>query len=57
MNIISQLLYYYGLGIVLTYFICNTFYSEYHALDSNIIKEVDIVIDDNIFRLEPYILN
>ena len=57
MNIISQFLYYYGLGIILTYLICNTFFSEYHALDSNLIKNIDIIIDDNIFRLEPYILD
>ena len=57
MNIISQFIFFYGLGIVITYLICNTFFSEYHALDSNIIKDVDILIDNKTFRLEPYIIN
>ena len=56
MNNISNILYGYGFGIILCYIFVNTFISRYHALDSNLIKVEDIIIDGHKFRLEPVLI-
>jgi len=47
---------YYSLGIILTYFILNSCFAEYHAIDSNIIKKKKIMIGDKKFKLQPYLI-
>lgn len=56
MNILSQFLIGYGLGICITYFIINTFFSEYHALDSNIIRKIKFIYNNKLYRLQPVIV-
>ena len=56
MNKISTILYGYGFGIIFCYLFINTFISRYHALDSNLIKIKDIIIDGHKFRLEPVLI-
>ncbi len=47
---------YYSLGIILTYFILNSCFANYHAIDSNIIKKKKIIIGGKKFKLQPYII-
>jgi hypothetical protein len=47
---------YYSLGIILTYFILNSCFAEYHALDSNIIKKEIIEIGNKKFKLQPFLV-
>ena len=54
MNIISLILYGYGLGIIITYLILNTLNYEYHALNSNDINKIIINIDDIKYNLVPF---
>ena len=48
---------YYTLGIIVTYFILNTCFSEYHAIDSNLIQKQIIEIDNKKFKLQPYLID
>ena len=57
MNIISSILLGYGLGIIILYLIFNSFFSYYHALDSNNIKKEIITIGKYNFILEPYFVD
>lgn len=47
---------YYSLGIILTYFILNSCFAKYHALDSNIIKKQIIEIGGEKFKLKPFLI-
>ena len=57
MNIISSILLGYGLGIIILYLIFNSFFSNYHALNSNEIKKKIIKIGKYNFILEPYFVD
>ena len=57
MNLIASILNGFGYGMILCYLILNTFFSEYHALDSNDVKKKQIIIDNKKFKLIPYIID
>ena len=56
MNKICTILYGYGFGIILCYLFINTFLSRDHALDSNLIRQEEFIIDGHKFRLEPVLI-
>lgn len=57
MNLLASIINGFACGILICYFIINTFFSDYHALDSNYVKKILINIDNKKFRLIPYIID